>query len=60
MCLPGNDQQLQALTMSKVFGASWNMVVAEAEEPIPLEPILPLHLSLVGLPGMLVDALLKF
>jgi hypothetical protein len=51
MSLPGHDHNLESFAVAKVYGASWNMMVAEADEPIPLDPFIPLHGALTGLPG---------
>jgi len=51
MAVPGHDIELESLTLARVYGASWHMVVAEADELVPLEPVKPMHESLEGLQG---------
>lgn len=51
MSLPGQDHGLESLGMSKMYGASWKMVESEADEAVPLEPLLPIHDALFLLPG---------
>jgi len=51
MTLPGHSDEMEAMLQGKTFGASWHMLAAEADAPLPLEPATPIHEKLQGVEG---------